>query len=135
MISRSALALTGALVFAAIPPAQAETSGVSAKASGEGAGPSQLFPPLPSLASLPPSSAEQLEDVAPPAAGGHRSSGRKGRKAAAHRTVAEPSIRMVVSDESQAYLAQVDRKLDDILHASARAAHGGADAVSVASTR
>jgi hypothetical protein len=139
MISRSVLALTGALVFVAALPARAETNALSgasalaAKPPGEGAGPSQLFPPLPSLASLPPSAAEQVEEVAPAANG--RRTGKKGRKAAWHKTVAEPTVRMVVSDESQAYLTQVDRKLDELLHAPARTAHGGADAVSVAWTR
>jgi hypothetical protein len=139
MIFRCALALTGALVFAAALPAQAETNALSgasalaAKAPGEGAGPSQLFPPLPSLASLPPSAAEQLEDVAP--AGNGRRTVKKGRKTVSRKIVAEPAVRMVVSDESQAYLTQVDRKLDELLHMPAHAAHGGADAVSVAWTR
>ncbi|MGG1945808.1 hypothetical protein AB1286_13440 [Trinickia sp. NRRL B-1857] len=139
MISRSALALTGALVFVAALPARAETnalngsSALAAKPPGEGAGPSQLFPPLPSLASLPPSAAEQVEDVAP-AGNGHRT-GKKGRKAVWRKTVAEPTVRMVVSEESQAYLTQADRKLDELLHAPAHAAHGGADAVSVAWSR
>lgn len=139
MISRCALALTGALVFIAALPARAETNALSgasalaAKPPGEGAGPSQLFPPLPSLASLPPSAAEQLEDVAP--AGNVRRTGKKGHKTASRKTVVEPTVRMVVSDESQAYLTQVDRKLDELLHAPAHTAHGAPDAVSVAWTR
>jgi len=139
MISRCALALTGALVFVAALPARAETNALSgasalaAKAPGQGAGPSQLFPPLPSLASLPPSAAEQVEEVAPAANG--RRTGKKGRKTVWRKAVVEPTVRMVVSDESQAYLTQVDRKLDELLHAPAHAARGGADAVSVAWTR
>ncbi|WP_116138181.1 hypothetical protein [Trinickia diaoshuihuensis] len=136
MISRSALALAGALLAAGTLPAHAETNalaGAASKLSGESAGPGQLFPPLPSLASLPPSAAEQVEDAAP--ANGGRRTGKKGHKSASRKSAAEPVVRVVVSDESQLYLTQVDRKLDDILHASARSAHGGADTVSVAWTR
>ncbi|MGN6232152.1 MAG: hypothetical protein ACTHNZ_13450 [Trinickia sp.] len=139
MISRTALALTCAFGFAAMPPAQAQTNALgnaaalSAKPPAEGAGPNQLFPPLPSLASLPPSAAEQIEEA--PAVGSAHRSGKRGRRAAPHRSVAETSVRMVVSDESQAYLTEVDRKLDEALHNTAREGRVGADAVSVALTR
>ena len=139
MISRTALALTCAFGFAAMPPAQAQTNALgnaaalSAKPPAEGAGPNQLFPPLPSLASLPPSAAEQIEEA--PAVGSAHRSAKRGRRAAPHRSVAETSVRMVVSDESQAYLTEVDRKLDDALRNTAREGRVGADAVSVALTR
>ena len=140
MISRTALALTGALGFAALPSAHAQTNALgnaaalSEKPSAPAAGPNQLFPPLPSLASLPPSAAEQIED-APAVSGGHRSGKGKSRRAPLHRAMAETSVRMVVSDESQAYLTEVDRKLDEALRNTAREGHAGADAVSVAWTR
>lgn len=133
MISRSALALIGALSLAAALPVHAEPNALAVKPSSESAGPNQLFPPLPSLASLPASSAEQLEEAAP--AGNAHRSGKKGHRIASRKTVAEPSIRVVVSDESQAYLAQVDRKLDDALRNPVREGRAGTDAVSLAWTR
>ncbi|RDU98278.1 hypothetical protein [Trinickia dinghuensis] len=137
MISRSVLALIGALGLglAAIPAAHAETSALgnaaalSAKTAAEGAGPNELFPPLPSLASLPPSAAEQVEEAAPVVSG--RRPGKKGRRVVWHRAAAEPSVRMIVSDESQAYLNEVDRKLDDALRNTGHEA----GTVSVALTR
>jgi hypothetical protein len=139
MISRTALALICALGFAAMPPAHAQSNALanaaslSAKPPAEGAGPNQLFPPLPSLASLPPSAAEQVEEAAP-INSPHRA-GKKGRRTAPHRSVAETSVRMIVSDESQAYLTEADRKLDEALRSTVRDGHAGADAVSVAWTR
>lgn len=135
MISRSALVLIGALHLglAAAPPVHAESNAAALKPSAETAGPNQLFPPLPSLASLPASSAEQLEEAAP--AGNARRPGKKVRRVAGRRAVAEPSVRVVVSEESQAYLAEADRKLDDALRNAAHEGRTGADAVSLAWTR
>ena len=133
MISRSALALIGALSLSAALPSHAQTPAPSVKPSPENAGPNQLFPPLPSLASLPASSAEQLEEVAP--VGNTHRSGKKARRTTWRKPAAEPSIRMVVSDESQAYLTEVDRKLDDVLRNPAHDARTGGDTVSLAWTR
>ena len=127
-----------ALIFAA--QAYAETSASASasplsvvKPSAEAAGPNELFPPLPSLASLPPSSADPLDDAAPISAG-HRG-GKKARKGAPRKVVETRAVRVVVSDESQAYLADVDRKLDDALRSAPRDAHVIGNAVSVAQAR
>lgn len=133
MISRSALALIGVLSLSAALPTHAQTPAPSVKPSSENAGPNQLFPPLPSLASLPASAAEQLEEPAP--AGNARRSGKKARRTTWRKSAPEPSIRMVVSDESQAYLSEVDRKLDDVLRNAPRDGRAGTDAVSLAWTR
>ncbi|HTH72953.1 MAG TPA: hypothetical protein VL635_00965 [Trinickia sp.] len=138
MISRSAFLLSGALVLALLPAAHAETtalggaSPLSVKPPAEAAGPNQLFPPLPSLASLPPSAAEQLEE--PAAASPGRRHGKKAHRPAPHK-VAETSVRMVVSDASQAYLTDVEHKLDDALRAAPRDSRASAGAVSVAQAR
>lgn len=135
MISRSALVLIGALNLglAAAAPVHAGSNAAAVKPSSENAGPNQLFPPLPSLASLPASSAEQLDAAAP--AGNARRPGKKVRRVAVRRAVVEPSVRIIVSDESQAYLSEVDHKLDDALRNAAREGRTGADAVSLAWTR
>ncbi|WP_206950854.1 hypothetical protein [Trinickia acidisoli] len=139
MIFRFSLPLAGLVALAAALPAHAQTNALggasvlSVKPPTESAGPSQLFPPLPSLASLPPSAAEQVEEAAPITSGRH--SGKRARRAAWHKAVVEPSIRVVVSDESEAYLAEVDRKLDNALLSATRDPRVSATAVSVASTR
>lgn len=135
MIASFALPLAGCLALAAALPAQAETTALGGATPGafEAAGPNQLFPPLPSLASLPPSSADQIEDAAP-VANSHRS-GKKGRRAPPARKTIEPSVRVIVSEETQAYLTEVEHKLDDALRAPARDSRGPAGAVSVAQIR
>lgn len=138
-ISRSALALAGLFAFVSALPAYAQTSPpdsaspLSVRPSAEAAGPNELFPPLPSLASLPPPSAEQLDEAAPIPAG-HRG-GKKARKGAPRKVVETSSVRVVVSDESQAYLADVDRKLDDALRSAPRDAHVTGNVMSVAQAR
>lgn len=136
-ISRFMFAGLLALNFAAQAYAQtsapASASPLSVKPSAEAAGPNELFPPLPSLASLPPSSADPLDEAAPISAG-HRG-GKKARKGAPRKVVETSTVRVVVSDESQAYLADVDRKLDDALRSAPRDAHVIGNAVSVAQAR
>jgi hypothetical protein len=133
MMIRSALASIGALMFAAALPVHAEPNAAAVKPSPESAGPSQLFPPLPSLASLPPSSAEQLEEATP--VRNARRPGKKVRRTVWRRNIVEPTVRVIVSDESQAYLTEVDHKLDDALRNAARDGRTGTDAVSLAWTR
>ncbi|MGN6651430.1 hypothetical protein [Trinickia sp.] len=132
MRSRSALALIAAFGLVSALPVHAESNAPAVKPSSETAGPNQVVPPLPSLASLPASSAEQLEEAAP--AGNARRPGKKTRHVAGRKAFVEPSIRVVVSDESQAYLTEVDRKLDDALR-NTRDGRTGTDAVSLAWTR
>lgn len=126
-----------ALICAAPVQAQTSTLGgaspLSAKPTAEAAGPNQLFPPLPPLASLPPSAGEPVDEPAP-VTNGHRYA-KKGRRGAPRRIVEPTTIRMVVSDESQAYLTEVERKLDDALRNPPRDPHFAGNAVSVAQAR
>lgn len=135
MISRSALALIGTLNLGLTValPAHAEANAAAVKPSAESAGPNQLFPPLPSLASLPASAAEQVEEAAP--VGNPHRSGKKTRRVASRKAVVETSVRVMVSDESQAYLTEVDRKLDEALRNPPHEGRTGGDAVSLAWTR
>lgn len=135
MIASFTLPLAGCLALTAALPVQAETTalGGATPSAFEAAGPKQLFPPLPSLASLPPSSAEQIEDAAPVPSG--RRSGKKGRRASPARKAVEASVRVVVSEETQAYLSEVEQKLDDALRAPARDSRRPAGPVSVAQIR
>ncbi len=72
------------------------------------AAPDRVYPPLPTLAMLPPLPAGGSEPA--PAATGHR------RVAAIRvRKSAEPTPRMVVSDTSHAYLAGIEHQLDQAL--------------------
>ncbi len=72
----------------------------------------KVYPPLPTLAMLPPSGSD--EDDAPPV----KSVAKKGKKT---RRVVDckcnnlPEPRLVVSDESRAYLKDVDARLDAAL--------------------
>lgn len=70
----------------------------------------KVYPPLPTLAMLPPSAADDEE---PPA----RTTSKKGRKT---RHVVDckcngPEPRLVVSDESRAYLKDVERRIETAL--------------------
>jgi hypothetical protein len=70
----------------------------------------KVYPPLPTLAMLPPAAADDDE---PPA----RSASRKGKKT---RRVADcrcsgPEPRLVVSDESRTYMKDVEHRIDTAL--------------------
>lgn len=135
----TAPAALAALILLYAAPAQAQTSTLggaaplSAKQTAEAAGPNQLFPPLPPLASLPPSSGESIDESAP-VASGHRYA-KKGRRGTPRRIVETTTVRMVVSDQSQAYLTEVEHKLDDALRNPPRDPHVAGNAVSVAQAR
>ena len=89
--------------FAAPPDSLASTSS---------AAPDKVYPPLPSLAMMPPGGGGEIEAPARSVgtAGGHR-------KVATLRVrkSAEPTPRMVVSDASHAYLASLERKLEQAM--------------------
>lgn len=69
--------------------------------------PAQVMPPLPSLASLPP-------PVEAPPARATRTHGRRAPRVTAH--LPPPvEVRTIVSDESQAFLAELDTRLDEAL--------------------
>ncbi len=142
-LTLAAAALTAAALAQASPPG-ADSSGASLGAAKpfvakttESAAPNQLFPPLPSLSSLPQSGTEDAEDSAGPSpAASHRA--KKGRRAAPPRKLAETTVRVVVSDASHAYLADVDHQLDQALQGTSREVRGptgSAGAVAVAMSR
>ncbi|MBP0589635.1 hypothetical protein J8I87_07865 [Paraburkholderia sp. LEh10] len=89
--------------------AGALSAGSSAVAPGASAAPAadKVYPPLPTLAMLPPTSADDDEPLAPkPAA--------KKRKTRAPVDVrpSTPAVRLVVSDASRTYLRTVEKQLE-----------------------
>jgi hypothetical protein len=115
------------------PPAPDSSSAPALKAVAS-AEPDKLLPPLPPLASLPPSAAQEVEDDAAPP----RDSRRTKKTAHAHARagkVVETRIRMVVSDESRAYLASVSSKLDAVLQVAKQDNHAASDSASVTTQR
>lgn len=133
VISAAAMVVCGA-ALAAPPAGDAPASALGASKPfaakpPESAAPNQLFPPLPPLVSLPPSAADEVEDSASSSPGSRHA--KKARRATA-RKVAEAPVRMVVSDESHAYLAAVARKLDEVLQGVAHDPRVPANDASVA---
>ncbi|MGV2288699.1 hypothetical protein AAHK20_08275 [Trinickia sp. YCB016] len=92
------------------------------------AAPNQVFPPIPSFASLPPSPGDSDEDAPAPAETRHT---KKGRRAPVKKAP-EMQVRVVVSDESHAYLTNVETQLDALLQSPARDRHVAAGVESVA---
>lgn len=113
------------------------TAGAPAMRFVAPADPDKVLPPLPPLASLPTSAAQDVEDMkdeAPLQHSTHRS--KKALHGRSHSVKpAEIVVRMVVSPESRAYLMSMSSKLDAVLRGTANDARSGADAVSVAMTR
>ncbi|ARS57222.1 MULTISPECIES: hypothetical protein [Ralstonia solanacearum species complex] len=102
---RIRLSLFGLGLLAAMPSfaGPAGTLGPAAIAA-----PDKVYPPLPTLAMLPPASGGGSEPA--PATTGHRKVATlKLRKSA------EPMPRMVVSDASHAYLASIEHQLEQAL--------------------
>ncbi|MGF6595678.1 hypothetical protein P3T23_000385 [Paraburkholderia sp. GAS448] len=90
------------------------TGSVAAKPAAAAASPNQLLPPLPPLASLPAAVAASV-DEAPSTPGGSPSA--KKSKRTVGRKAPEAPVRMVVTDKSRQYLADVERQLDAVLQA------------------
>ncbi|MBB5423629.1 hypothetical protein QF000_002001 [Paraburkholderia atlantica] len=88
---------------AAGAPATAATSASLASAD-------KVYPPLPTLAMLPPSTGDD-DDL--PAARSTSRNKKKTQKRDCH--CAMPTPRLVVSDESRAYLKDIERQLDSAL--------------------
>ncbi|MBN3808221.1 hypothetical protein [Paraburkholderia sp. Ac-20347] len=86
----------------------AESAGATVIASAApSASPSAVYPPLPSLAMLPPSNNDDEESPAPT----HSARKKKASRVRdCHCTM--PAPRLVVSDTSRAYLKDVERQLD-----------------------
>lgn len=77
-----------------------------------GPAPQKVYPPLPTLAMLPPATSD--DDEPPPPV---KSSGRKGKK---QRRIVDcrcngPEPRLVVSEESRTYLKDVEHRIDTAL--------------------
>jgi hypothetical protein len=137
MISIAALACGTACAAPPADNAQAATTSPSdsskpfaIKPTTATAAPNQVFPPIPSFASLPPSGGDSDDDTPAPAETHHS---KKGRRAPAKKAP-EMQVRMVVSDESHAYLTNVETQLDALLQAPSRDRHVAAGSVAVAMT-
>jgi hypothetical protein len=94
----------------ALAAALAPASATAVPASYSAPSADKVYPPLPTLAMLPPSSApEDDEPLAP-----KRASGSKKRKmrAAVDLRPGAPAARLVVSDASRTYLRTIDKQLD-----------------------
>ncbi|WP_028233160.1 hypothetical protein [Paraburkholderia mimosarum] len=70
----------------------------------------KVYPPLPTLAMLPPASGDDDEAPAPHSASSHK---KKARQRDCH--CAMPAPRLVVSDTSRAYLKDIEQRLDSAL--------------------
>lgn len=73
----------------------------------------KVYPPLPSLAMLPPPSAS--DDDLPLKPASHRKKSHGTVPVQDHRTPLGPVVRIVVSDASHAYLDSVQRQIDQAL--------------------
>ncbi|WP_042304152.1 hypothetical protein [Paraburkholderia kururiensis] len=123
------------------PPSQTQTaSGGSSSAfvikpTTAAAAPNQLFPPVPSLASLPGSASDDEDTSAPVAATGSSRRSKKWRHAVAKKAP-EVQVRVVVTEESRMQLAAMEKKLDAALQERPRDRRSVAtEGVSVAMTR
>lgn len=102
------------------PPSQTQAaSGGSSSAfvikpTTAAAAPNQLFPPVPSLASLPGSASDDEDTSAPVATTGSSRRSKKSRHVVAKKAP-EVQVRVVVTDESRTQLAAMEKKLDAAL--------------------
>ncbi|TKC79044.1 hypothetical protein FAZ69_30970 [Trinickia terrae] len=137
MISVAALACGTACAAPPADEAQAAVNPIDAakpfaiKPTTASAAPNQVFPPIPSFASLPPTSSDSDDDSSAPAGPRHSKKGHR----APPRKAPEMQVHMVVSDESHAYLTGVETQLDSLLQAPSHDRHVAAGSVAVALTR
>lgn len=103
--------LLAAPVFAGQPGADLQSA--SALSAAPAAAADKVYPPLPSLAMLPPSSGS--DDDLPVKPAPHRKKSRAPMPAQEHRGPPMPPVRLVVSDASHAYLDSVQRQIDQAL--------------------
>jgi hypothetical protein len=100
--------LLSAPAFAGQPGADLQSAGAFPAATPAAA--DKVYPPLPSLAMLPPPGASDDDLPLKPAA--HRKKARAAVQAQERRSPPGPVVRIVVSDASHAYLDSVQRQID-----------------------
>ncbi|NYH27087.1 hypothetical protein [Paraburkholderia bryophila] len=109
VIARSALlaltTLLAASAFASQPGADLQSAAAFPPAADK------VYPPLPSLAMLPPPSATD-DDSAPLKPTPHRKKSRVPVQMQERRMPPAPVVRLIVSDASHAYLDTVQRQID-----------------------
>jgi hypothetical protein len=81
-----------------------------ASVAAQAAAADKVYPPLPSLALLPPDSSD--DEPLPPSGGTSRK--KHGRAVMRVRQVA-PTVKLIVTDESRAYLQDIEKQLDAAL--------------------
>ncbi|MEE2977403.1 MAG: hypothetical protein VYB88_08010 [Pseudomonadota bacterium] len=91
-----------------VPAASAFAAPPDALMPATAAAPDRVYPPLPSLAMLPPSGGAEIE--AAPAA--HARGSKRKVVTTQWRKATEPVPRMVVSEASHTYLAGIERQLE-----------------------
>lgn len=125
------------------PPSQAQTQAASGGSSSAfvikpttaAAAPNQLFPPVPSLASLPGSASDDEDTSAAVATTGSSHRSKKSRRAVAKKAP-EVQVRVVVTEESRTQLAAMEKRLDAALQERPHDKRSVAtEGVSVAMTR
>ena len=92
-----------------VPAASAFAAPPDALMPATAAAPDRVYPPLPSLAMLPPGGAGGTEAELAPAV---RTRGKRKVVTTQWRKAAEPVPRMVVSEASHTYLAGIERQLE-----------------------
>jgi hypothetical protein len=104
----AASALAGQLAGQPASGAQAAVSVAPVAAA-----PDKVYPPLPTLAMIPPATDDD-EDAAP------RPAARKKKLHVSEHRLAAPPARLVVSDASRAYLGGIEKQIDLALDSSSR---------------
>jgi len=105
LIACAAAALLFCSAASAAEPAAGAPATVAAAPSAD-----KVYPPLPSLAMLPPATADDEDDLPAPHSASHK---KKGRQRDCR--CAMPTPRLVVSEASRAYLKDIERQLDSAL--------------------
>ncbi|WP_259460668.1 hypothetical protein [Paraburkholderia sp. BL23I1N1] len=103
--------LVAAPAFAGQPGTDLQSA--SALSAALPAAPDKVYPPLPSLAMLPPASSG--DDDLPVKPAPHRKKSRAPIQMQERRSPPTPPVRLIVSDASHAYLDTVQRQIDQAL--------------------
>ncbi|MBB5445002.1 MULTISPECIES: hypothetical protein [unclassified Paraburkholderia] len=100
----------GSAAWAGQPAASAPATAAGTAAAATTASADKVYPPLPTLSMLPPSTGDDDDLPAP------RSTSHNKKKTHQHDCrCAMPTPRLVVSDESRTYLKDIERQLDSAL--------------------